>query len=111
MRNLIFSLSTVLILAGCVQESEENLTPPEQPDLVTYNLIIPYSPSNDPDKTSLVTIKARKCRPLYYDQRLIRVNCFKEGDWVWKQGNWKYVGTNLMFDGVVKAYYQVEQPS
>lgn len=108
MLNLIIVLTAVLMIAGCAQENEETLTPPEQPDLVTYNLIIPYSPGSETDKTSLVKIKARLCRPLYYDQRLIRVNCFKQGDWVWKQGNWKYVGANLVFDGVVKAYYQVE---
>ena len=111
MRNLTLSLCAALMLTGCVQESEEDMTPPTQPELVTYNLIIPYSPSNDPDKTSLVAIKARLCRPLYYDQRLIRVNCFKEGDWIWKNGNWKYVGAKLVFDGVVKAYYQVEPES
>ncbi|MCK4841392.1 MAG: hypothetical protein KAT04_05860 [Methylococcales bacterium] len=54
-------------------------------------------------------IKATQCRPLSYGKQLIRVNCYKSGDWVWVNGDWAYKGKELIFDGVVKAYYQVNE--
>ena len=56
-------------------------TPAKKP--VTYNIIFPDN------KQQPVSIKATKCKPLYYDEKLIRVVCYADGKWVWKKNDWE----------------------
>lgn len=109
MRIILPLLIATLALVGCNEDKEEKRTPPPQPELVNYHIIIPYSTPDNSGATSALTIKATQCRPLYYDEQLIRVNCFRSGDWIWREGDWQYKGKDLVFDGVVKAYYQTEK--
>ena len=98
---------TVFLFTGteAIATDDKPASPPI-PELVTYHFVIAHMDVNDDPKTT-VAVKARECKPLYYDKRLIRVNCFKDGEHVWKNGGWMFKGENIVFDGVVKAYYQV----
>ncbi len=92
-------------LTGCLEKKEEeNMTPPAKLSPVTYKLIIAENVDNVP--APVVTVKATQCSPLYYDKKLIRVNCFFDGEWVRKDDEWKYKGNNIVFAGLVKAYYR-----
>lgn len=108
MRTLLAACIATVSLTGCNEEKKEERTPPPQRERVNYRIIIPYATDDNTTGASALSIKATQCKPLYYDEQMIRINCFRSGDWVWSDGDWEYQGRDLLFDGVVKAYYQVE---
>ncbi len=109
MKKSFLCVMIALTFLGCVDKKEENLKPPEKPAVVGYNMIVPNSASTASNAGSTIAIKATQCLPLYYDKQLIRVNCFLDGDWIRKDDDWEYKGKNVIFAGLVKAYYRINE--
>ncbi len=106
MRKIFIYLFAILTISGCLEQSEENLKPPPKPVAVPYKVIVPDFATQSSTSAAAITIKATQCRPLYYDKQLIRIDCYLDGDWVRKNDDWEYIGKNVVFAGLVKAYYR-----
>jgi hypothetical protein len=106
MRNIFLCIFVTLTLSGCLEKSAENVKPPPKPVAVPYKVILPDFATQDSGSSAAITIKATQCRPLYYDKPLLRIDCYLDGDWVRKNDTWEYKGKNVVFAGLVKAYYR-----
>jgi hypothetical protein len=106
MRKIFLCTLVTLTLSGCLEKSEENLQPPPKLVAVPYKVIVPDFAMQNSGSSASITIKATQCLPLYYDKPLLRINCYLDGDWVRKNDGWEYKGKNVVFAGLVKAYYR-----
>jgi len=105
MRNIFLCILATVLLSGCLEkEQEKNLTSSPKPKLASYNNIVPDSTENS---STTITIKATQCRSLYYDKLLLGIESYFDGDWIRKNKEWKYVGKDVIFVGLVKAYYRI----
>ena len=109
MSNFLLCTLVLLTLVGCLEEKKkENIVPPPKPKPVSYNIIIPNRTNDDSSSATVVTIKATHCRSRYYDKPLLRIECYFDGEWISKDNEWEYKGKDVVFTGLVKAFYRAD---